>query len=444
MTRVPNALIHSASPYLLQHAYNPVQWFPWGEEALRKAQEENKLIIVSIGYSACHWCHVMEKESFEDEEVATVMNKSFVCIKVDREERPDIDQVYMDAVQLMTGRGGWPLNIIALPDQRPLYGGTYFPKEQWRQVLLQLAAFFRNDPGKCHEYAEELTSGVQKLGRLIPVNDDGNRGMPAHPVMIQEWAKQWDREEGGPLRAPKFPMPDGYRYLLAAATQLKLDEAEEQVHLTLHKMAHGGIYDQLGGGFSRYSTDLLWKVPHFEKMLYDNALLVSLYADAFKRRPLPLYREVVAGTLDFVSREMTSPGGGFYSALDADTEGVEGKFYCWNIDELRALLGEEAELAQDYFSINEKGYWEHDRYILLRNDNEEELALRHRTGIEEFRQRIHVIKQKMFASREERVRPGLDDKILCSWNAMMMTAFLDAWAALGDPSLLDAAQKSAD
>jgi uncharacterized protein YyaL (SSP411 family) len=432
MERIPNALIHSSSPYLLQHAYNPVQWFPWGEEALKKARDENKLLIISVGYSSCHWCHVMEHESFEDEEVATVMNKSFVCVKVDREERPDIDQIYMDAVQLMTQRGGWPLNVIALPDQRPIYGGTYFPKEQWRNVLLQLAAFWRNDPAKCNEYAEELTEGMQRLGKVAAIVDDGNRSFPDISDMLDRWSRQWDQEEGGHLRAPKFPMPDSLRYLLAAAEVTGNTAARNHVLLTLKKMALGGINDQIGGGFARYSTDMIWKVPHFEKMLYDNAQLISLYADAYKLTGDPLWLEVVNETMQFIAREMTSPAGGFYSALDADSEGVEGKFYCWNPDEIFDIFGDEAPLVIRYFNINEKGYWEHDFYIPLRETDDATFAKQENLDVEILKQNVLRWKRKLLEMREHRVRPGLDYKILCSWNALMLAACFDAFAVSGD------------
>ncbi len=439
----PNRLINAASPYLLQHAYNPVQWYPWGEEALRKAREENKLIIVSIGYSACHWCHVMEQESFEDEEVATVMNKSFVCIKVDREERPDIDQVYMDALQLMTGRGGWPLNIIALPDQRPVYGGTYFPKEQWRQVLLQLAALYRNDPDKCREYGDELAAEISRLAGLAPGGNTSDRSFPDHGELMLRWSAQFDREEGGMLRAPKFPMADTYRYLLAAASVMGNSDVLGFVELTLKKIAYGGINDQVGGGFARYSTDLYWKVPHFEKMLYDNALLVSLYADAFKRTGNALYKEVMGRTLGFVSREMTSPAGGFYSALDADSEGVEGKFYCWSPEEVMEVAGADYRLALDYFNVNERGFWEHANYIPLRHFNDDELAVKYGMGITEFQQKVDMIRDKLFRTRARRVPPGLDDKMICSWNALMLSAWLDAYTATGENSYLHQALKTA-
>lgn len=441
--KIPNALIHSSSPYLLQHAYNPVQWYPWGEEALKKARDENKLLIISIGYSACHWCHVMEHESFEDEEVATVMNKSFVCIKVDREERPDIDHIYMDALQLMTGRGGWPLNVITLPDQRPVYGGTYFPKEQWRKTLLQLAAFFRNDPEKFEEYARELTEGLLNMNKMLVAGDQHDRTFPDHSDMLHRWSTQWDREEGGALRAPKFPLPDSYRYMLVAAKLTGNTEAQDHVCHTLNKMAFGGIYDQVGGGFARYSTDMLWKVPHFEKMLYDNALLVSLYADAFKLTKKKLYKDVLQQTLGFIAREMTAPSGGFYAALDADSEGVEGKYYCWNPDELKAAVGDDFKMACDYFGINERGYWEHDMYIPLRPFEEEEFAQLYGLELPTLQERIKTIRSKMLAYREKRVRPGLDNKMLCSWNALMLSAYLDAYSALGTKELFDAAGRNA-
>jgi uncharacterized protein len=441
--KTPNELIHATSPYLLQHAYNPVQWYAWSEKALQKARDENKLLIISIGYSACHWCHVMEHESFEDEEVATVMNKSFVCIKIDREERPDIDQVYMDAVQMMAGRGGWPLNIIALPDQRPIYGGTYFPKEQWRQVLLKLAAFFREDPAKCDEYAGELMEGMKKFSSIPFMKDDADRTFPNHAELVARWSTQWDHEEGGPLRAPKFPLPDGYRYLLATTFCEKNDSTRNHVHLTLTKMACGGIYDQLGGGFARYSTDMVWKVPHFEKMLYDNALLVSLYADGFKESKNPLYKDVIVQTLSFIERELMSTQGAFYSALDADTEGVEGKFYCWTLDEVNALLKEDAPLAIDYYSLNEKGYWEHDLYIPLCPESVDEIKVKYKLSQDQLESKVENIRKRMFAARAQRVAPGLDDKILCSWNAMMITGYLDAYAALGDPHYLEVAKKCA-
>jgi uncharacterized protein YyaL (SSP411 family) len=362
-----NALINETSPYLLQHAHNPVDWHAWGDDALQMAKNQNKLLLISIGYSACHWCHVMEHESFEDEAVAKVMNRLFVNIKVDREERPDIDQVYMTAVQLMTGRGGWPLNCIALPDGRPLYGGTYFPKAQWLKIIQDVAKLWDTDPEKALEYATELTRSVQQSDLIPALKKEAtfNKGMLRE--IVEEWRPHMDNEEGGPNRSPKFPMPANYQFLLRQAHLSNDKKLMNHVHLTLRKMAWGGIYDQIGGGFARYSVDEIWKVPHFEKMLYDNAQLVSLYAEAFQASGNVLYKEVVEQTLAFIAREMTSAEGAFYSALDADSEGEEGKFYVWTEAELTELLGEEFAWVKDYYNINAQGYWEHENFILLRN-----------------------------------------------------------------------------
>lgn len=445
MNHVPNALANATSPYLLQHAFNPVNWFPWDESSLEKARVENKMLIISIGYSACHWCHVMERESFEDEEIAAIMNRSFVNIKVDREERPDIDQVYMDAVQLMTGRGGWPLNVIAMPDQRPIYGGTYFAKEQWRQVLLQLESLFKEDPIRCTMYASELATGMNKLQQRFfdPITEQ-QPILADHPSMIQKWFGQCDLEEGGPSRVPKFPLPDSYRYLLAAGVAFGDGPVVDHVHHTLHKLAFGGIYDHIGGGFARYSTDRIWKVPHFEKMLYDNAGLIALYADAYRQQPDELYREVVSDTVAFIANEMTSVKGGFLSALDADSEGVEGKFYCWNPDELGFLSDPDFKLAVDYWNINDRGYWEHGMYIPLRFDSDPEIAARHGLSLNEMKQRIREIRTQLASVRSKRIRPGTDDKILCSWNALMVSALVEAYGAFGNQDYLEMAVRNAD
>jgi len=435
----PNHLIKESSPYLLQHAYNPVNWYPWSEEALQKARDEDKLILISVGYSACHWCHVMEHESFEDFEVAEVMNRFFVCIKVDREERPDIDQVYMSAVQLMTGRGGWPLNCFALPDGRPVYGGTYFPKKQWLNILLNLADMFKNDRSRFEAYASELTEGI-KNADLIQVPKEKSE-FDSHLLIdaTEKWKHHLDNHDGGPSRAPKFPLPNNYLFLLRHAWLNQDESLSSHVKLTLKKMAYGGIFDQLGGGFARYSVDGIWKVPHFEKMLYDNAQLVSLYSSAYRLYQDPLYRDVVCATLNFINCELTGPEGNFYAALDADTEGEEGKFYVWKKDELEQLLGSDFDLFADYFNVSDKGFWEHENYILLRQDDDEAVAKRHGLTVEELRSVMNNSISVVLSHRNKRVKPGLDDKTLASWNALMITGYLDAYDAFSDKQYLDTA-----
>lgn len=445
-----NSLVHETSPYLLQHAHNPVNWYAWNDETLEKAKRENKLILVSIGYSACHWCHVMEHESFEDEAVAKIMNEHFICIKVDREERPDIDQVYMLAVQLMTGHGGWPLNCFALPDGRPVYGGTYFQKQQWTNILKNLADLYKNERNRMLEYAMQLTEGV-KLAELVKINEKQDEFTA--DVLTQsylQWKLRFDAMDGGPDKAPKFPLPNNYQFLLRYAFSRAIPENEREgllqhVHLTLQKMAYGGIYDQVGGGFSRYSVDGYWKVPHFEKMLYDNAQLVTLYSEAFQATQEPLYKQIVYETLNFVERELTSPEGAFYSALDADSEGVEGKYYVWKKEELQVVLKDDFKLFADYFNVNDElGYWEHDNYILLRNEPDELIAKRHNLSVGQLQQAIERMKLKLLEIRGQRVRPGLDDKVLTSWNALMLKAFVDAYNVFEEQRFLDAAVKNVE
>lgn len=443
MTRNSNRLINESSPYLLQHAYNPVDWFPWGHEALEKARVENKLIIVSIGYSACHWCHVMEHQSFEDEKVARIMNDLFVCIKVDREERPDIDQVYMAAVQIMTGQGGWPLNCFTLPDGRPLYGGTYFPREKWISTLINLADLWKNEPEKCLQYAHELTQGVQNMERVIPDFTDTEILQQLPDRAWQGWSERIDTTEGGPNRAPKFPLPNNYLFLLRYYNLSKNESALKHVLLTLDKIAMGGINDHVGGGFARYSTDMLWKVPHFEKMMYDNGQLVSLYSEAYHLTKNEFYLDTVRETLQWVAREMTSSEGAFYSALDADSEGVEGKFYVWKKEELESILREEFELFADVFSVNSIGYWEEENYVLIMRESHATLATKHGISLEQLKQRMTKAKMLLLSERSKRVRPGLDDKILTSWNAIMLRGFVDAWKVTSDAEYLLAAKKNA-
>jgi len=439
-----NRLAQESSPYLLQHAHNPVDWYPWGEEAFAKARAENKLMLVSIGYSSCHWCHVMERECFENEDVAAVMNANFVCIKVDREERPDVDQVYMSAVQLMTGRGGWPLNCFALADGRPVYGGTYFPQQQWLQVLNELHNTWQRDPNKVAEHATLLHQGVVAQSIVEAADEDTEFQRADLNTMVEAWRLQMDHVDGGPDKAPKFPMPNNYEFLLRYAWITDDADLKKHVELTLDKMALGGIYDQVGGGFSRYSTDALWKAPHFEKMLYDNAQLVSLYSQAYQAFGKPLYKTTVERTLAFIEREMTSAEGAFYSALDADTEGEEGRFYVWEKDELQRLLGAEYDLAAAYYNVHAKGLWEHDRYILLRQVDDPAFAAECGIALAELQTRIQAINGLLLAARDQRERPGLDDKSLTSWNALMVKGYCDAYEVLGEVALRDRAVRCMD
>ncbi len=439
-----NALIHETSPYLLQHAHNPVDWQPWNEEVLERAQKENKPLLISIGYSACHWCHVMEHESFEDTAVAKLMNEHFICIKVDREERPDVDQVYMDAVQLLTRQGGWPLNCFALPDGKPFYGGTYFPKAQWTEVLTRVAQQYAENRSKIEEVAQQLTEGVAGSDLIEMNNRPSHFHQETLDVMIDRWEDDFDNIEGGPDRAPKFPLPNNYEFLLQFGELAGDVGVLKHVDLTLTKMAYGGIYDQLGGGFARYSVDELWKVPHFEKMLYDNGQLVSLYTKGYQKFQKPLYRQIVEETLAFVEREMyESESGAFYSALDADSEGEEGKFYVWKSEEVKTLLGDDYELVKAYYNIEGKGYWEEGNNILLRSKSDEELATEFGITTETLNEKIDKAKLVLTEVRGQRVRPGLDDKSLTSWNALMLKGYADAYRVFQEERFLEIALKNA-
>ena len=440
-----NRLVFETSPYLLQHANNPVEWFPWGEEALEKAKSESKLILVSIGYSACHWCHVMEHESFEDGQVAEIMNRHFVCIKIDREERPDIDQIYMNAVQLMTERGGWPLNCFCLPDQRPIYGGTYFRKSDWSNLLLNLANFWNEKPEEAIGYAEKLTEGIKQSEKLTMVDDHSEFSNQDLKDIMEPWKRSFDMSEGGYNRAPKFPLPNNWQFMIRYAHLMKDDAAHVISRLTLQKMAFGGIYDQIGGGFARYSVDDRWRVPHFEKMLYDNAQLISLYSEAYQYSPDEIYKNVVYETIEFVNRELTSPEGGFYSALDADSEGVEGKFYTFTKDEIEVILGKDAELFCIYYNVTEDGNWEEEHTnIFYRKSDDAELANKLGISLEKLKSKISLCRAKVFQFRSARIRPGLDNKILAAWNGMMLKALTDAFRVFADHQFLETALQSAN
>lgn len=438
-----NALIHESSPYLLQHAHNPVNWYPWGEAALKKAKNENKLIIVSIGYAACHWCHVMEHESFENEDVAAYMNANFVCIKVDREERPDIDQVYMNAVQIISGSGGWPLNCIALPDGRPIYGGTYYPSNQWVNMLTKLTAFVKKNPAKAEEQAEALTDGVQSSEMIELNTEEPSFSLDHLNTIFHHWKSRIDYVEGGTQGAPKFPLPIGYKFLLQYHHITQNSDALKAVHLTLNKMADGGIYDQVGGGFSRYSTDNYWKAPHFEKMLYDNGQIVSIYADAYRQSKDVYYKTIVDETLAFINRELTSDEGGFYASLDADSEGEEGKFYVWSKAEIEEALGDKADLIIEYYNVKQKGNWENEHNILLKKSTDESFTRKHQISEKELASAVLEAKQLLLKERSKRIRPGLDDKIITSWNALMLKGYIDAYRAFDNKKYLEIALKNA-
>lgn len=449
---MPNRLAHETSPYLLQHAHNPVDWFPWGEEALSKARDEDKPILVSIGYSACHWCHVMERESFEREQIARVMNERFVCIKVDREERPDVDAIYMDAVQAMGVRGGWPLNVFLLPDARPFYGVTYLPPQQWVNLLMGVRNAFDEHRDDLIRSAEGFTDELNRSDSERFGLTDSQPQFRAEVAdrLFERLATKFDTQKGGLARAPKFPMPSIYTFLLTYQQLTNDPRALDQLTLTLDRMALGGLYDQLGGGFSRYSVDEDWFAPHFEKMLYDNGQLLTLYADAWRLTGSPLYKRVVYQTVAFAQRELLSPEGGFYSALDADSEGEEGRFYTWTTPELRDLLHTDFDWFADLYSVEEDGNWEHEtghgktgRNILHRTLSDEQFAQRADWSVAELHDMLGDAHAKLLAVRETRVRPGLDDKILCSWNGLMLKGLVSAYRAFDEPEFLTLALRLA-
>lgn len=443
-----NSLIKETSPYLLQHAHNPVDWHAWNDEALDLAKKENKLLLISIGYSSCHWCHVMEHESFESEEVAAVMNQNFINIKVDREERPDIDQVYMNAVQLMTGRGGWPLNCIALPDGRPVWGGTYFPKENWISALEQLSKMYTEKPNEVIEYAVKLTEGI-KNSDLVPLNKNTKEFTVSElDSAVLTWREYMDFDLGGRKGAPKFPMPNNYIFLLRYAIQANDNLILNYVNTSLTNMAYGGINDQIGGGFSRYSVDKKWHVPHFEKMLYDNGQLVSLYAETYQATKNELYKKTVYETLEFVERELTTNEGAFYSSLDADSINEEGKleegaFYVWKKEKLKSILNEDFKLFSEYYNVNNYGFWEHDNYVLIRKNSNVEVAENNSITVSELEAKVEIWKKLLLQVRSKRVRPRLDDKSLTSWNALMLKGYIDAYKVFNEQHFLDIAIKNA-
>jgi uncharacterized protein YyaL (SSP411 family) len=446
-TRPTNRLAHETSPYLLQHAHNPVDWYPWGPEALARAQVEQKPLLVSIGYAACHWCHVMERESFESEQVARVMNEHFICIKVDREERPDVDQLYMAAVQAMGIRGGWPLNVLLTPEAKPFYGGTYFAPSNWVQLLESVAQAYAGEhraelDGSAERFAQVLQASelakYRAAGNAVGVSDEEFK------LLAYNLAQRFDRARGGTAQAPKFPMPSIWRFVLRAHHISGSQALLNQLNLTLREMAWGGIYDQVGGGWARYSVDDAWLVPHFEKMLYDNGQLLSLYSEAYQVTQEPLYREVVYQTVNWVRRELTNPEGGFYSSLDADSEGEEGKFYVWTREELQHLLGAEEPLASAYYQCTGLGNWEHGRNILHRRQSDTDFAAAHKLEPHVLTKLVHGWQKTLLAARAQRVRPGLDDKVLTGWNALMLSGLVAAYRAFGEAEFLALALRNAE
>ncbi len=442
-----NQLAQETSPYLLQHANNPVYWKAWNPETIAEAQVNQKLLIISIGYSACHWCHVMEHESFEDEEVADLMNLHFTSIKIDREERPDLDAIYMKALQIMTGQGGWPLNIIALPDGRPVWGGTYFRKADWMASLQQLQDIYIAQPEKMDDYAQRLQAGIVQLNELtIPTL--GEKSIETLLPLVEKWKKSFDHEFGGMARSPKFMMPNNYAFLLRYAQDTKDQELIKFVQLTLTKMAYGGLFDTVGGGFSRYSVDERWHIPHFEKMAYDNGQLLQLYAQAYKLQKDPLYLEVIQKTMGFILAEWTSAEGGFYSAWDADSlnlanEMEEGAYYVWTKIQIEKLVGADFNLFSQVFNLNEFGHWEHENYVLIQTNSLENIATANGLTVSQLQTKKAGWENTLYQDRLQRSKPGLDDKCLCSWNGLLLSGILASYQTTGDESYLNLALQNA-
>ncbi|MBL7472006.1 thioredoxin domain-containing protein [Robertkochia sediminum] len=442
-----NELHKENSPYLQQHAENPVHWKAWNEDTLALARKENKPLLISVGYAACHWCHVMEKESFEDPQVAAVMNRYFINIKVDREERPDIDQLYMSAVQIMTGNGGWPMNVVALPDGRPFWGGTYFKKQQWLSTLKQLGELYHSDLPKVEEYAEKLTEGLQIVNMVPPAEDKSLPNATAISEAVAHWSTYMDPVYGGRKGAPKFMMPVNLNFLLQYATLTGDRETEDHFKTTLDHMLRGGIYDQLGGGFARYSTDERWHVPHFEMMLYDNAQLLTTYALAWRKYKDPDHLEAIHGIYNFITRELQGEKGEFYSSLDADSLNDEGKmeegaYYTWTKAELEEILGDDFNLFARAYHIDARGHWEEGRYVLLKTSATEELMKDHGIDRARLNNTLEACKNKLLEVRKKRQSPGLDDKCLTSWNALTITGMTHAYLATGETKFLETALKN--
>lgn len=440
---VMNTLANAHSPYLLQHAQQPVHWKIWEEQTLKDAQEKDQLLLISIGYAACHWCHVMAHECFDDHEVATLTNAHFTAIKIDREEQPEVDALYMKALQLMTGHGGWPLNIVALPDGRPIWGGTYVPKAQWIEILHQLQHLYTTDREQVLGYAQKLNRNVQLISSHM-----GEK--PATPMAVAELIAQWqshfDLEYGGYDHAPKFMMPVNLDYLQAYGHLNHQPALLDHVDLTLTRMAWGGLFDTVGGGFSRYAVDHTWHIPHFEKMLYDNALLLKTYTDAYKRTQNPLYKEIIQKTIAFIESELKAPHGGYYCAIDADSlneenQQEEGAYYVWKSEELQELIGEDWPIFADVFSCHPELQWENNTFVLMQTQPLSLLAQQHQLTEKDLVEKKKKWEQELLRYRKTRKAPHTDTKILTSWNALLLTGYLHANSVLQDPTLSQAIQE---
>jgi len=443
-----NNLINESSPYLLQHAKNPVNWNPWDKKYLNIAEKQNKLVIISIGYASCHWCHVMERESFQDSAVAKLMNEKFISLKVDREERPDIDQVYMNAIQLMTGSGGWPLNVIALPDGRPIWGGTYFSKEQWLSALNQISVIYEKEPEKFTSYADKVQEGINSLNIVDSAIDD------FESIDLLKYSEKLidsiDLKFGGFNGAPKFMMPNNLDFLLRYSVQENNLKAKNIILESLEKIAYGGIFDHIEGGFSRYSTDEKWHIPHFEKMLYDNAQLMSLYSKGFKVSNKKHFKKVVYKIHEYINKEMKDNSGGFYSSLDADSKidennYVEGAYYSWSFSELKNLINEDFDLFSKYYNVNDYGYWkEEDKYVLINNVSDTEFISEYNLTEEVFDEKLSNWISILKEAKKNKKKPSLDYKIVTSWNGLMISGYVDAYKAFNDEIFLNEAIESAE
>ena len=439
-----NKLSQEKSLYLKQHASNPVHWLPWGEEALSSAQKLDKLIVISVGYSSCHWCHVMEEESFEKQDVADVMNQKFINIKVDREERPDIDEIYMKALVLMTGSGGWPMNIIALPDGTPIWGGTYVPKTQWVQVLNQVEEFYRTRRSDILEYAKNVKEGVQKEALVTPTADKEIYSNKLQNELAENAYKFTDKINGGFGNSQKFPLPSMLNFFLRFSTENDNIEMKKFVKKTLFKIAQGGINDRVEGGFHRYTVDNMWHIPHFEKMLYDNAQLLSVFSKAYKVFKEPRFKEELYNVYNFLDLKMSSPNNLIYSSISADTNyedgsKEEGDFYVWNKNELKQVLKQDYKWVSDYYSINDKGYWEKENYVFIQTISDKEFASNINLDLNQFKEKLKLVNKKLYDFREKRVKPITDTKIVFSWNALTIRGMADSFKATGDKIFLEKA-----